>query len=89
MQTSIKDLKNHLSTYLKKVCQGEELIITSHHRPIARLLPLIAADEAINMNTKKINFINELKQLHYQLRNIKLKTSMCDTVLKQRNQERN
>ena len=85
MQASIKDLKNNLSSYLKLVGNGQELIITSHHHPIAKIIPI--SDEA---TTGKIDqsFLAELEQLHQQLNNIKLKTTMRDTVLKNRKDER-
>ncbi len=40
MQVAIRELKNHLSKYLKQVQTGEEIIVTSHGSPIARFCPL-------------------------------------------------
>ena len=37
MQASVRELKNNLSKYLKLVREGEEIVITSHNRPVARL----------------------------------------------------
>ncbi len=39
MVVSVRELKNHLSAYLRQVQEGRELIITSRGRPIARLGP--------------------------------------------------
>ena len=48
MQVSIRELKNHLSAYLHRVQKGEPIIVTSHHVPLARLLPIPqSADQAI------------------------------------------
>lgn len=39
MDVATRDLKDHLSEYLKRVQAGEELTITSHGKPIAKLSP--------------------------------------------------
>jgi prevent-host-death family protein len=86
MQASIKDLKNNLSAYIKRVGQGEELIITSHNHAVARLVPLTG--EIISTKTNKSDFVAEIQQLHHQLRHVKLKVSMRKTVLQRRAEER-
>ena len=43
MEVSVRELKNRLSEYLKRVQAGEEVIVTSRHRPVARLSPLQGA----------------------------------------------
>lgn len=86
MQTSVKDLKNNLSAYLKKVCLGEALIITSHNHAIARLVPLTGGE--MSVQTNRADFVADIHQLHQKLRKIKLKKSMLETVLEQRNQDR-
>lgn len=42
MEIPVRDLKDHLSEYLRRVQAGEELIITSHGKPVARLAPAYA-----------------------------------------------
>jgi prevent-host-death family protein len=37
VDVGVRDLKNHLSGYLDRVKAGEEITITQHGRPIARL----------------------------------------------------
>lgn len=39
MEVSVRDLKGRLSEYLRRVAAGEELIVTSHGKEVARLLP--------------------------------------------------
>lgn len=86
MQASIKNLKNNLSSYLSRVKEGEEIIITSHNHAIAKIIPLMnAKNEAI---TDQAIFFEEIKALHDKLRKIKLKKSMRDTVLAKRKDER-
>jgi len=41
MKVSVRELKNHLSEYLHRVQAGEDMIITSRGRPIARLAPTL------------------------------------------------
>ncbi|MDX8405186.1 MAG: type II toxin-antitoxin system prevent-host-death family antitoxin [Mariprofundus sp.] len=40
MNVAVRELKDHLSEYLSRAAAGEELVITSHGKPTARLLPL-------------------------------------------------
>lgn len=54
MEISVRELKNRLSEYLRKVSAGHEVIVTSRGKPVARLLAPRAArrkpsaeDEAI------------------------------------------
>ena len=36
----VRDLKNRLSAHLDRVKAGEEIVVTEHGRPIARLTPV-------------------------------------------------
>lgn len=36
----VRDLKNRLSAHLDRVKTGEEIMVTEHGRPIARLIPV-------------------------------------------------
>lgn len=42
MQISVRDLKNHLSEYLRRARAGERLTVTSHGKAIAVLGPVAA-----------------------------------------------
>lgn len=44
MHVTVRELKNHLSDYLRRVSRGEALVVTSHKRPVARLLPPDASE---------------------------------------------
>ncbi|MDW7712504.1 MAG: type II toxin-antitoxin system prevent-host-death family antitoxin [Deferrisomatales bacterium] len=39
MEVSVRELKVHLSRYLRLVQSGEAVVITSHAKPVARLEP--------------------------------------------------
>ncbi len=41
---NIAELKNRLSTYLNFAKAGEEVIIRDRNKPVARLVPYVAAD---------------------------------------------
>ncbi len=45
-QVKITDLRAHLPDYLKRVRNGEEIQITSHGKPVARLVPELTEVEA-------------------------------------------
>jgi len=40
------EAKTHLPTLLERVAQGEEIIITRHGKPLARLIPVAVADRS-------------------------------------------
>lgn len=39
-QTGVRDLKIHLSAYLRKVEAGQTVVITKHGKPIGRIMPV-------------------------------------------------
>jgi prevent-host-death family protein len=39
MEVSVRELKARLSEYLRKLKPGEEITVTSHGKPVGRLLP--------------------------------------------------
>ena len=51
MQVAIRELKNHLSKYLKQVQTGEEIIVTIHGKPIARFCQLEPTEELSSANS--------------------------------------
>lgn len=44
MEVSVREFKDHLSEYLRRVQAGEELVVTSHGKPVARLAPPHASE---------------------------------------------
>lgn len=38
-QVGVRDLKASLSAYLRRVSEGESVVVTDHGRPVARLVP--------------------------------------------------
>ena len=46
-QVGIRELKNGLSRYVARVRRGEEIIVTDHGAPVARLVAVSAAADAL------------------------------------------
>ena len=46
MKASVREFKARLSLYLRKASNGEDVVITSRGRPVARLLALAPASDA-------------------------------------------
>jgi prevent-host-death family protein len=70
MFTSIKYLKDHLSEVLRTVQLGEEVLVTYHEQPIAKITPV--SDQEFLEKKNKLSFLEELKQLHAELKPYKL-----------------
>ena len=46
-EVGVRDLRNNLSRYLAQVREGDEVIVTDHGRPVARLLPIDAPTDRL------------------------------------------
>mgnify|MGYP000244585803 CR=1 FL=1 len=44
---SVRDLRQHLSRYLRRVERGERLVVTERRRPVAMLAPLPEEDDVL------------------------------------------
>ena len=47
-EVGVRDLKNNLSRYLARVRNGEEVLVTDHGRPVARLSPVEASTSGLD-----------------------------------------
>lgn len=54
MSIGVADLKAHLSGYLAQVRAGQELVITDHGRPVARLVPVREDDDLHDARTQRL-----------------------------------
>ncbi|MGH9958519.1 MAG: type II toxin-antitoxin system Phd/YefM family antitoxin [Pyrinomonadaceae bacterium] len=57
---SVRNLKNSLSEYLRRVQDGEEIIVVSRKRPVARLSPLQNASGKRNIHAVALRRLREL-----------------------------
>jgi prevent-host-death family protein len=46
-QVSVRELRQNLSRYLRRVTAGERLVVTERRRPVALLGPLPEADDVL------------------------------------------
>jgi prevent-host-death family protein len=54
MEISVRELKSRLSEYLRKVAAGEEVVVTSHGKEVARLVPPRSRRRAASTEAKLI-----------------------------------
>lgn len=60
---NVAELKQKLSAYLRIVEQGEDVVITSHQRPVARLTPEPSSGWLIRESKVPTDAIRKLKGL--------------------------
>lgn len=48
----VKELKNHLTQYLRKTKQGEEVIVTERGKPIALIQPIKSAQNLLSLEAR-------------------------------------
>ena len=75
-KVKVNEVREHLAKYLSDAEKGEEIIITKHSRPIARLVPLKSESSEFPDLSK-----------HRHAINIKGR-SLSDTIIDQRKEER-
>ena len=85
MHTSVKNLRDHLSEYLGHVKNGEEIVITSHTKAIAKIIPL---PEDTLLGLSRTQLVDDIAKLHHKIKGVKLKNTMRETVIQSRDQER-
>ena len=44
----VAELRQNLSRYLRRVEDGERLVVTDHHRPVAELIPLARPERVLD-----------------------------------------
>lgn len=54
MGIGVAELKARLSAYLDKVKAGEEVVVTEHGRPVARLVPVFSDAERSNARLQRL-----------------------------------
>ncbi len=48
----IRDLKNHLTAYLRRTRKGEELIVTDRGKPIAVIQPIQSTTQPVSLDAR-------------------------------------
>lgn len=81
----MRDLKNNLSRYLDRVRHGEEVVVTAHGRPIARLCAIDQpSDRLAALIASGAVRPPKTNARHRPARRIKAKGSVSDLVAEQR-----
>ena len=86
MQASVRTVKNRLSELLRRVQRGEEIIVTSRNRPVAKIVPL-APEDASRVPSRE-DVIEELAALRSSLSGSLTGEPLSRTVLELRKVER-
>jgi len=58
---NIATLKEKLSQYLREVEDGEEVVVTSHKRPVARIVPVLSPVERPKEPSRPVSDLRQLK----------------------------
>ena len=85
IEVGVRDLKNNLSRYLDRVQDGDEVIVTEHGRPVARLSPIDhPSDNLASLIASGAVRPPTIKARHRPARRIKPKGTVSDLVADQR-----
>ncbi len=84
--TSIRDLKDHLSELLRRVQRGEEILVTSHSRPVAKIVPVSPSEAEGRIG--KSDLLRDLEKLRNRLRPAFRGEALSATVIRMRRGER-
>lgn len=92
VEVGIKDLKDGLSGYLRRVARGEHIRVTSHGKPIADLIPAepaMAEDpELLRLEAEGKITVSRLPKPRRSPTPSKLKRSASRYILEEREAER-
>ena len=83
MDVGIRELRTHLSRYVERVKRGEELTVTEHGRPVARLVPL-DGERKIDRLIREGVVIPARSRTGWLPEPIKAKGTLSDIVIEQR-----
>jgi prevent-host-death family protein len=85
VEVGIRDLKNGLSRYIDRVREGEEVIVTDHGRPVARLSSIDRSTERLaELVTSGVVRPPSQPTRQRPARRIKAKGSVSELVAEQR-----
>jgi prevent-host-death family protein len=85
VEVGVRELKNNLSRYLDRVKGGEEVIVTDHGRPVARLMSLDhSTDRLAELIASGVVRPAKRTTRRPPTRRIKPKGSVSDLVAEQR-----
>ena len=83
MDVGIREVRTHLSRYVERVKEGEEITVTEHGRPVARLVPL-NGERKIDRLIREGVVIPARSRTGWLPEPIKAKGTVSDIVIEQR-----
>ncbi len=85
VEVGVRELKNNLSRYLERVRAGDQVVVTDHGRPVARLTPMDAGtDRLAELVAAGVVQAPKDSTRHRPARRVRAKTTVSDLVLEQR-----
>jgi prevent-host-death family protein len=84
MDVGIRELRASLSRYVERVKQGEEITVTEHGRPVARLVPLEGERKIDRLIREGVVIPARSRTGWRPAKLIPVKGSVSDIVLEQR-----
>jgi len=84
MDVGIRELRTHLSRYVERVKRGEELTVTEHGRPVARLVPLDGERKIDRLIREGVVIPARSRTGWLPEKLIRVKGSVSDIVIEQR-----
>lgn len=60
-RVNVAILKEKLSQYLRQVEEGEEVVVTSHKRPVARIVPVLSPVERPKEPSRPVSDLRYVK----------------------------
>ena len=86
MQASIRTVKDRFSEFVRLARLGEEIIVTYHDKPVAKLVPV--SPEDVEAATNRHTLLQELKELRESLPGGRSGPPMSQTVIDLRKEAR-
>lgn len=59
MQVSLRELKTNLAAVVRRVRAGETAVVTSHRKPVAKLVPVPASGDSVTDRLLAAGLISE------------------------------
>jgi prevent-host-death family protein len=67
LTVSVAVLKQQLSSYLHSVENGEDVVVTSHHRPVARMIAHNVSSAQIHSPSRNLAVLRKLKGIRLSI----------------------
>jgi prevent-host-death family protein len=85
IEVGVRELKNNLSRYLERVRAGDQVVVTDHGRPVARLTPVdVGTDRLATLVAAGVVQAPADPTRHRPARRVRTKATISDLVREQR-----